>query len=49
MLKRKNNDWKSVEELTNILRSYNPEDPILYDFALFGIGVNKETFENDER
>jgi uncharacterized protein (TIGR02757 family) len=41
LLARKNNDWKAVEELTGKLRAYNPEDPVLYDFALFGIGVEK--------
>ena len=41
LLIRKNNDWKAVNELTVKLREYNPEDPILYDFALFGIGIEK--------
>ena len=41
LLTRKNNDWKAVDELTQKLREYNPEDPILYDFALFGIGIEK--------
>ena len=39
LLKRKSNDWKSVEILTEILREMNPDDPIKYDFALFGLGV----------
>jgi uncharacterized protein (TIGR02757 family) len=39
LLKRKQNDWKAVEELTANLRKFKPEDPVLYDFALFGIGV----------
>ncbi|MDR2234043.1 MAG: TIGR02757 family protein [Tannerella sp.] len=39
LLSRKQNDWKAVEELTSVLRSFNPQDPIIYDFALFGIGV----------
>ena len=41
LITRNNNDWKAVYELTEKLRSYNPEDPILYDFALFGIGIEK--------
>lgn len=41
LLTRKQNDWKSVEELTNNLRTYCPSDPVKYDFALFGAGVNK--------
>jgi TIGR02757 family protein len=39
LLTRKSNDWKAVEELTEKLRIFNPKDPVLYDFALFGIGV----------
>lgn len=39
LLERKTNDRKSVEELTGFLRSLNPEDPVLYDFALFGAGL----------
>lgn len=38
ILKRKQNDRKSVEELTSVLRGFCPEDPVRYDFALFGIG-----------
>ena len=39
ILTRKQNDWKAVVELTSNLREYDPEDPIKYDFALFGMGV----------
>ncbi len=39
LLKRKQNDWKAVEELTKRLRSFDPEDPVRFDFALFGMGV----------
>ncbi|MCX6245791.1 MAG: TIGR02757 family protein [Bacteroidetes bacterium] len=39
LLKRKANDWKAVEELTSSLRQFDPEDPVKYDFALFGLGV----------
>ena len=42
ILNRKQNDWKAVEELDIKLRTYNSEDPALYDFALFGLGVTKE-------
>ncbi|OPC03802.1 TIGR02757 family protein [Elizabethkingia ursingii] len=42
ILSRKQNDWKAVEELDIKLRAYNSEDPALYDFALFGLGVTKE-------
>ncbi|MGS0748345.1 TIGR02757 family protein [Halpernia sp. GG3] len=42
LLKRTQNDWKSVEELDVMIRKFNPEDPAVYDFALFGMGVNKD-------
>jgi uncharacterized protein (TIGR02757 family) len=42
LLKRKLNDWKAVEELTDVLREFDPIDPVKYDFALFGLGVNEK-------
>jgi uncharacterized protein (TIGR02757 family) len=39
LLNRSQNDWKSVEELTNRLKVFDPQDPVKYDFALFGLGV----------
>jgi uncharacterized protein (TIGR02757 family) len=39
LLTRKANDWKSVEELTRRLRTLDPDDPVKYDFALFGLGI----------
>jgi len=39
LLKRKQNDWRAVEELNISLRKMDPNDPIKYDFALFGLGV----------
>ncbi len=36
------NDRKSVEELTGKLRILNPSDPSVFDFALFGIGINSK-------
>jgi uncharacterized protein (TIGR02757 family) len=44
LLQRKQNDRRAVEELTANLRSFDSEDPVKYDFALFGIGVNKEFY-----
>ena len=38
LLNRKQNDWKAVRELTEKLRQFDPEDPVRYDFALFGLG-----------
>ncbi|HPT21650.1 MAG TPA: TIGR02757 family protein [Bacteroidales bacterium] len=42
LLSRKTNDWKAVEELTEVLRTFDPDDPVKYDFALFGLGVNEK-------
>ena len=42
LLQRSNDDWKSVEELTGILRQFDPADPVKYDFALFGLGINEK-------
>lgn len=42
LLARTQNDWQSVEELTNNLRSFDAADPVKYDFALFGLGVTKQ-------
>lgn len=39
LLERKQNDWKAVEELDVVLRSFDPHDPVKYDFALFGLGA----------
>ncbi|MGP1437567.1 MAG: TIGR02757 family protein [Treponema sp.] len=37
--KRKQNDRKTVEEITEVLRTFCPEDPIKYDFALFSLDL----------
>jgi len=39
ILKRKQNDWKAVDEVTQNLRKFDPDDPVKYDFALFGLGI----------
>jgi hypothetical protein len=39
LLKRKQNDFKAVEELDIVLRLFDKSDPVKYDFALFGLGV----------
>lgn len=41
LLNRSQNDWKAAHELTENLRQLDPNDPVKYDFALFGMGVNK--------
>ena len=39
ILKRKQNDGKALLELDTALRKLDPNDPVKYDFALFGLGV----------
>lgn len=39
LLTRTQNDWLAVEEITTQLRKFDPDDPIKYDFALFGLGA----------
>ena len=39
LLDRKQNDWKAVLELTDRLKTFDKNDPVKYDFALFGLGV----------
>ena len=39
LLKRNQNDSKAVEELDTALRSFDRNDPVRYDFALFGLGI----------
>jgi len=41
LLERKLNDWQAVEELTASLRLFDASDPVKYDFALFGTGINE--------
>lgn len=40
LLTRKQNDWKAVEEITASLREFDSEDPVKYDYALFGAGID---------
>lgn len=39
LLTRKQTDWQAAVELTNYLRTLDKDDPVKYDFALFGLGV----------
>ena len=39
LLNRRQNDWKAVVELTGRLKSFDPDDPVKYDFALYGLGA----------
>lgn len=46
IISRKQNDRKTVEELTDRLRRLSPDDPVKYDFALFGVGEAGDNFIN---
>jgi uncharacterized protein (TIGR02757 family) len=39
LIKRKPVDWQTAEELTKALRKFDATDPVKYDFALFGLGL----------
>lgn len=41
LLTRKQNDWKSVTLLTDTLRSFDAQDPVKYDYALFALGAEE--------
>ena len=47
LLERRQNDRKSVEMLTARLREISPDDPVKYDFALFGIGVEEKSINGN--
>ena len=40
LLARRQNDWQAVEEITAALREADPDDPVRFDFALFGAGID---------
>ena len=40
LLDRRTPDRRAVEQLTDRLRRFRPDDPTIYDFALFGLGMN---------
>lgn len=42
LITRKQTDWQTAVELTQNLRLLDPQDPVKYDFALFGLGVEGE-------
>jgi uncharacterized protein (TIGR02757 family) len=39
LLDRKQADWLAAVQLTSSLKILDPEDPVKYDFALFGLGI----------
>ena len=42
MITRKQTDWQTALELTESLRAFDPQDPVKYDFALFGLGIEEK-------
>ncbi|RYF81484.1 MAG: TIGR02757 family protein [Chitinophagaceae bacterium] len=41
LISRPKPDWKTAAELTQNLALYDPTDPVKYDFALFGLGIEE--------
>lgn len=42
LITRKQTDWQTAVELTERLREFDPVDPVKYDFALFGLGIEEK-------
>ena len=42
LITRKGMNWQTAEELTDHLRNFDPTDPVKYDYALFGLGVEEK-------
>ena len=42
LIKSTKSNWKTCVELTQKLSSFDSEDPVKYDFALFGLGVSEK-------
>jgi uncharacterized protein (TIGR02757 family) len=42
LIKRKQMDWETAVELTKQLKKFDPNDPVKYDFALFGLGIEEK-------
>ena len=40
LLQRKQSDWKATAEITAALREFDAEDPVRYDYSLFGAGID---------
>lgn len=41
LITRKQTDWETALELTMNLRRFDASDPVKYDFALFGLGIEE--------
>lgn len=42
LITRKQTDWQTAVELTQKLKEFDPKDPVKYDFALFGLGIEEK-------
>jgi uncharacterized protein (TIGR02757 family) len=42
LITRKQTDWQTAVELTQRLREFDRSDPVKYDFALFGLGIDEK-------
>ena len=42
LITRKQTDWQTAVELTQRLREFDAADPVKYDFALFGLGIEEK-------
>lgn len=42
LITRKQTDWQTAVELTAKLREFDAADPVKYDYALFGLGVEEK-------
>ena len=40
LLTRKQSDWKATDEITYSLREFCSDDPVRYDYSLFGAGID---------
>lgn len=42
LIQRKQTDWLAALELTEALKTFDPADPVKYDFALFSLGATEK-------
>lgn len=42
LITRKQTDWQMALELTERLKEFDAQDPVKYDFALFGLGIEEK-------
>ncbi len=45
LIERKQLDWQTALELTENLKQFDPTDPVKYDFALFGLGIEESFWQ----